>query len=190
MKTSMDKNIDKMVSKAIKTGEMLDTDHLDIAEIYGRIDAMSKEIKTEGKVPVKKVFEGANYSSVRQLTRCIGMDFLIQCYRVLLNRNLDESGKARYVELLKNGFITKKEVIEEIRFSPEGKTYGVELKGLNSLHFWCRVKRKLCKISVFRKIYNKLYFLFHRKSILIERLLIENDERIFLIEYLMNQINK
>jgi len=58
------------------------------------------------------------------------LDFIDQCYRIVLRRPPDDGGLNHYLGLLRSGALSKVEILGEIRFSPEGMQRGVHVDGL------------------------------------------------------------
>lgn len=58
------------------------------------------------------------------------LDFVDQCYRILMRRPPDQAGIDHYVAQLRLGRMSKVEVLGEMRFSPEGVSRGVHVDGL------------------------------------------------------------
>jgi len=67
--------------------------------------------------------------------------FVRNAYRAILRREPDDSGFADYLENLRNGRISKVDVLSSLRFSPEGQLRDVKVSGLN-------------KPPLFPKLYN------------------------------------
>jgi hypothetical protein len=71
-------------------------------------------------------------ASVTDLLLLEGPDFVRQCYRSLLGREVDPTGLTHYTERIKAGD-SKSQVVTDIRMDPEGRRYGAQLSGLDEL---------------------------------------------------------
>lgn len=58
------------------------------------------------------------------------LDFVDQCYRLVLRRPPDRAGLEHYVAQLRLGLMSKVEILGILRFSPEGVSRGVHVDGL------------------------------------------------------------
>lgn len=58
------------------------------------------------------------------------VDFVEQCYQIVLQRQADADGLHHFLEALRRGESSKVEIIGDIRFSPEGMSRGVHIDGL------------------------------------------------------------
>ena len=61
-------------------------------------------------------------------------DFIINAYRGILKRSPDSGGFDHFLRDLQSGKITKAEILGRLRFSPEGRSKKVKVKGLG-IHF-------------------------------------------------------
>lgn len=59
-----------------------------------------------------------------------GMEFFDCAYKIILGRDADRKGIKHYSIKLKSGSLTKKEILNQLRFSPEGQMRGINIKGL------------------------------------------------------------
>lgn len=57
-------------------------------------------------------------------------EFISQAYVILLGREPDSDGMSSYIARLRNGAISKIDILASIRYSQEGKERGVRVKGL------------------------------------------------------------
>ena len=57
-------------------------------------------------------------------------DFVRHAYRVILRREPEPEGFARYLEGLRSGELSKREVLARLRYSPEGRARSVTIPGL------------------------------------------------------------
>lgn len=57
-------------------------------------------------------------------------DFIDAAYRAVLRRPADPAGRAHYLQSLRNGALSKPEVLGRLRYSKEGRRQGVPVRGL------------------------------------------------------------
>lgn len=88
-----------------------------IDDVYARLD--SKEVAGQ----VGKLTLGA-------LLEYLGADFVERAYEAVLGRATDPQSLKKYRKLLMNGQITRRQIIREMAFSPEGRAKGVTIDGL------------------------------------------------------------
>ena len=70
--------------------------------------------------------------------------FIKNAYKVILKREPDDSGFARYLENLRSGRYSKIDILRSLRFSPEGQKANVSIAGLGKLSYL----RKLYRVPV------------------------------------------
>lgn len=81
-------------------------------------------------IPSRKVpFEQKEVYEYSDFTKYHDENFIINVYRGLLKREPDTEGFRHYLELLRNGEMSKPEIISLIRYSGEGRQKGVKLLG-------------------------------------------------------------
>lgn len=68
-------------------------------------------------------------------------EFAVQAYGVLLGREPDYEGMNSYVTRLRNGSISKIDILASIRYSKEGKERGIRVKGLRRRFLWNKLLR-------------------------------------------------
>lgn len=68
-------------------------------------------------------------------------EFLVMAYRVLLGRDIDESGLTHYLPWLRQGRMTPVEILGALRFSAEGEERGVPIRGLKLAWYLDRATR-------------------------------------------------
>ena len=79
---------------------------------------------------------------IEELLNYRAEEFLHHAYRRLLLREPDAQGNQTYFQLLKNGELSKTDIILRLRFSAEGKKKHIKVKGLYPLlviHFAYRI---------------------------------------------------
>lgn len=67
--------------------------------------------------------------------------FLRTAYRILLDRDVDASGRIHYLPALRDGRSTAVGILGALRWSAEGKARGVDVQGLKRAYFLDRVAR-------------------------------------------------
>ena len=77
-----------------------------------------------------RVDTGQNKYSINDFLRYYGNDFVENCYRGILKRDPDKGGLHHYLDHLRQGKLTRIEVIGRLRYSKEGKRKGVRVGGL------------------------------------------------------------
>src|SRR6185295_19648189 len=70
--------------------------------------------------------------------------FIRNAYKVILKREPDDSGFARYLENLRSGRYSKIDILRSLRFSPEGQKANVSIEGLGKLTYL----RKLYRVPI------------------------------------------
>lgn len=68
-------------------------------------------------------------------------EFLQTAYRVVLGRDVDQSGLAHYLPALRNGQATPAEILNALRSSPEGEARGVSIPRLKRARYLDRAGR-------------------------------------------------
>jgi len=71
-----------------------------------------------------RVFAAADFEHLDELA------FLHAAYRVVLGRDIDESGLAHYLPALRAGHTSQPDILRSLRASPEGQARGIEITGL------------------------------------------------------------
>jgi len=56
-------------------------------------------------------------------------EFLENCYQLILNRAIDPDGKNNYLPLLRDGLLSKTEIITKLHFSKEGRAQNIIIRG-------------------------------------------------------------
>lgn len=59
-----------------------------------------------------------------------GDEFIECAYNIILGRDPDSEGRRHYASRLDSGKLTKRDVLSQLRFSPEGQMRGIHIKGL------------------------------------------------------------
>lgn len=77
-----------------------------------------------------KIIRTKHYYLLKDFLKEHDKNFLYWVYKCILNRDIDEAGEIHYLQQLRNGSRTKIEIIKDIRFSAEGKSFNVQIKGL------------------------------------------------------------
>ncbi|MBP0441205.1 methyltransferase domain-containing protein [Tianweitania sediminis] len=80
----------------------------------------------EGFASDRRSFDAGEFEGLDELA------FLRTAYRSVLGRDIDESGLAHYLPLLREGHTTPREILRSLRASPEGQARGVEITSLES----------------------------------------------------------
>jgi SAM-dependent methyltransferase len=88
-------------------------------------------------------------------------DFIRNAYRGVLRREPDAGGFAAFLEALRQGRKSKVEVLGRMRFSAEGRTAGVSVRGL-TLRFALRSARR---VPVFGRMLGIVHYLFRLPDI-------------------------
>ncbi len=70
--------------------------------------------------------------------------FIRNAYKVILKREPDDSGFAKYLENLRSGRYSKIDILRSLRFSPEGQNVNATIEGLGKLSYL----RKLYRVPV------------------------------------------
>jgi len=70
-----------------------------------------------------------NYS-VEDLLKINGVAFINNAYRIILKREPDRDGFNHFMTLLQSGKMSKLQILQGLRYSPEGKKVGVKINGL------------------------------------------------------------
>jgi len=76
------------------------------------------------------VIEEKHPHPLTDLLHCPDEDFVRNAYRVILLREPEPEGFERYLEGLRSGDLSKREVLARIRYSPEGRARSVTIPGL------------------------------------------------------------
>jgi len=76
------------------------------------------------RIPVKREY------ALPELLSFSDRDFIENAYRALLRRGPDETGVVHFLERLRDGRLSKVEVLAALRWSPEGEKAGVHVDGL------------------------------------------------------------
>lgn len=92
----------------------------------GKTDEVSEASEPESQ-PLELKQEGYHISD---FLRYDGKEFVINAYRVILGRAPDSEGFNNYLTNLMQGKMTKSQIIETLRYSPEGRARGVPVRGL------------------------------------------------------------
>jgi SAM-dependent methyltransferase len=89
-------------------------------------------------------FEQRDQYHVNDLLGFHDDQFVRNAYRAILRREPDDAGLAQYLGKLRSGRYSKIDILADLKFSPEGRSANVEIKGLtNSSAF-----RKLYRVPV------------------------------------------
>lgn len=86
-------------------------------------------------LPIKRAYD------LPELLQFSDAEFVDTAYRVLLHRPVDPASREQYMAVIRNGYMSKVEVLGRIRFSREGKQCGVHVEGLLRpylIHRWKR----------------------------------------------------
>lgn len=67
---------------------------------------------------------------LRELTCYFDEEFIDNAFRAILHREPDPAGKSFYLSRLRNGELTKEDIVISLRYSEEGKRVGVNVVGL------------------------------------------------------------
>lgn len=90
----------------------------------GPADRLPRWFPASGNLPAKPAY------SLDELLQFADEEFVATAYRVLLRRPPDSAGMAHYLEALRNGHLSKVEILGAIRFSEEGRKTDVHVDGL------------------------------------------------------------
>ena len=95
-------------------------------------------------------------------------EFVDNAYRAILRREPDISGRATFLSALRAGRLAKTEIVGRLRFSTEGRSLGVRVRGL-SLPFALRTLRR---VPVFGRLLGVLQYVIRLPDI------VRNHERL------------
>lgn len=87
-------------------------------------------------LPIKRAYE------LSELLQFSDAEFIDTAYRVLLHRSVEMASREQHLSVIRNGYMSKVEVLGHIRFSKEGKQCGVHVEGLLRpylIHRWMRI---------------------------------------------------
>lgn len=88
------------------------------------------------RLPIKPAY------ALAELLQFADQEFVEVAYRTLLRRPAEGEGMSHYLEALRNGYLSKVEILGKIRFSDEGRANDVHVDGLllpYKMHGWRRV---------------------------------------------------
>ena len=95
------------------------------------VDEIMDQIRSE--LRRRKNIRGTTYPltlMINDLFEYDDREFVINAYRVILNREPDAEGFEHFKSNLSAGKMTKAEVLARLRYSPEGRLLKVHIKGL------------------------------------------------------------
>ena len=93
------------------------------------LDDFSRTSLKLSLTPVSVDMSRSRYK-LHELLQYDDQEFVWNAYRALLKRQPDEAGFRGFLERLRRGQRTKKEVLASIRYSPEGRRKNVRVDGL------------------------------------------------------------
>ncbi|HEY5884884.1 MAG TPA: methyltransferase domain-containing protein [Pyrinomonadaceae bacterium] len=95
------------------------------------------EVDFSEKIDLKSLEQQAEFKPtdpnryhLNELLQYHDRDFVRNAYRALLKREPDDTGYNHYLEGLRSGHLTKRDIIIILRASPEGRNKGVVIEGL------------------------------------------------------------
>jgi O-antigen chain-terminating methyltransferase len=91
-------------------------------------------------------------------TKYHDVEFIRNCYRVLLKREADVEGMNNYLTKLRNGQLSKSEIISILRYSKEGKTKNVKLLG-SKKRYMLTIMNSIPVLGYFFKLVTTLFTL-------------------------------
>ena len=89
-------------------------------------------------------FEARDHYRLEDLLVFSDEAFVRNAYRAILKREPDDSGFSKYLENLRDGRLSKVDILSSLRFSPEGQLRDVKVNGLNR----SLVSRKISNVPV------------------------------------------
>lgn len=138
-------NIRRMIEKDIPDICVDEIMEKIMAEIKRRKPSQVGETKSvnAASLPQPKPFELKEEGyHIDDFLKYNGREFVINAYRGILGRESDPKGFDNYLENLSLGKMTKTEILESLRYSPEGRAKGITIRGLFSpffVHSFCRI---------------------------------------------------
>ena len=63
-------------------------------------------------------------------------EFIDNAYNIILNREADFEGKNNYLSKLRDGTLSKTQIITSLYFSPEGKSQNITILGAKKRHIF------------------------------------------------------
>lgn len=97
----------------------------------------------------QKIYEYSDYIKYNDV------DFIVNLYKGILKKQVDEVGFNYYINLLRSGKKTKSEIISLLRYSKEGKEANVKLLGSKKRYFAYKIKN----IPILGKFFEYFYIL-------------------------------
>jgi SAM-dependent methyltransferase len=88
------------------------------------IERLPRWLPSSRQLPAKAAY------SLDELLQFADEEFVATAYRVLLRRPPDAEGMSHYVDALRNGYLSKVQILGAIRFSEEGRKTDVHVDGL------------------------------------------------------------
>ena len=88
------------------------------------VASLARWQSSASRIPLKREY------ALPELLSLSDRDFVESAYRALLRRAPDDSGLTHYLERLRDGRLSKVEVLAALRWSPEGEKEGVHVDGL------------------------------------------------------------
>ena len=111
--------------RRIEAGDRLRRAAGEVKAIAVPAAALSSDLADVSKSPTQRL-------TLQQLLALEGRAFVEAAYQMLLLREADQSGRAFYVSEIENG-VAKREVIQALATSPEGRSKAVHIEGLAEL---------------------------------------------------------
>ena len=100
----------------------------------------SRNYSTLPDLKLQPTFEKRDRYQLNELVGFHDEEFVRTAYRAVLGREPDDAGLAEYLGKLRSGHYNKIDILNSLKFSPEGRNANVQIEGLN-------------RSSAFRKLY-------------------------------------
>lgn len=91
-------------------------------------------------VHAERLAGGAEQWALEDFLVLPDQDFIDAAYRVLLQRRADPGGAQHYLTSLRDGAMSRAQVLGRLRYSPEGRRFNVTIKGLFAAFVWAQVR--------------------------------------------------
>ncbi|NII56419.1 methyltransferase domain-containing protein [Luteibacter sp. SG786] len=121
---SLDELMERVRAEVARRRAAQATEHDGEEAGKGPADRLPRWLPASGNLPAKPAY------SLDELLQFADEEFVATAYRVLLRRPPDSAGMTHYLVALRNGHLSKVEILGEIRFSEEGRKADVHVDGL------------------------------------------------------------
>ncbi|RXK12281.1 hypothetical protein CP965_10980 [Halarcobacter mediterraneus] len=92
--------------------------------------------------------------NLEDLTKFNDEEFIDNTYNITLNRQADDEGRAYYLEKLRNGSLSKSQIIAFLHFSKEGKEQNINISGVKTQY----ILSKIYKIPFLGSFVKVIYY--------------------------------